>query len=150
MDAVMLRLLLFYDLVQNSITVEVARYALCRTKSSALDAMETEPNAKHLRVLVVEELLKSEIIKRRHDIDKVGLEQCRRDHENCGISELPRLVDIVGHWRDINPSLSGDRFGQGHSGLVAVWMDMMGSDKWREIRELMERRIWVLFSQESA
>ena len=46
MDAVMLRLLLFYDLVENGITVEVVRYAFCRTKSSGLDATKTEPNAK--------------------------------------------------------------------------------------------------------
>ena len=41
MDDVMLRLLLFYDIAGNSITVNAAQHALCRTKSSALDVTQT-------------------------------------------------------------------------------------------------------------
>jgi hypothetical protein len=149
MDDVMLRLLLFYDVAGNSITVEVARYALCRTKSSALDVTKTVPNTTHIRVLVVEELLKSEIIKSEHDIQEVGLDKCRRGHEDCGISELPGLLDFLGDWHGMHPGLSRDRFGQGGLGKVAVWMYMMASDKWRDMRELMERRIRVLFIPQS-
>jgi len=92
--------------------------------------------------------LKSGTIKTVKDIKEAGLDQCRRGHETCGISELPDLLDILEDWNEMNPSLSRDRFGQGDLGDAAMWMYMMASEKWTDIRELVQRGIGTLFQSQ--
>ena len=142
LDDIMVHLMREIDARKMEVTVESLRDVFCIEYLPSTAITE----ASNLEILFCEEAVRTKIMTSENDISKYGLDKCNKNHENCGLYELPAaLAKAVEQYKDDRRQIE-NRFDYREPGKAAPWLYLLNGPRWTYVRELVElglQGLWI-------